>query len=79
MSPPMVRRGRRYLVQSKTNFTIQYGSRVPYRMCAIVQTRHPGESRLSGLEVLSLLLLGIECHADNSSERFHTVPTLTLG
>lgn len=69
----MKRRGRPYGVQIETRFTIQYGYGIPYRTCAIIQPRHPGESKLSVLEVLSLLLLAIECYEIAPNEDFYTV------
>ncbi|MCJ1265271.1 hypothetical protein MMC22_005146 [Lobaria immixta] len=72
-SPPMKRRGRLYCVQIVTGFTIQYTYGLPYRTCVIAQPRHPGDMRLSGLEVISLLLLAIESYENAPNERFHTV------
>lgn len=72
-APPMKRRGRPYRVVIPTSFTTQYGDGLPYRMCVIAQPRHPGEMRLSGLEVLSLLLLAMECYEIAPNESFQTV------
>lgn len=52
---------------------IRYGYCVPYRTCAIAQPRHPGDLKVSGLEVVSLLLLAIECYKNAPNELFHTV------
>lgn len=77
-SPPIKGRGRKYHVQIETTFTVQYGFVVPYRTCAIAQARHPGELRVSALEVLSLLLLAIECHNNAPNELVYTVSTTFL-
>lgn len=74
----MKRRGRQYRVHIQTSFTIQHGDVLPYRTCVIPQPRHPGEMRLSGLEILSLLLLAIECYVNAPDERFYTVRTIVL-
>lgn len=72
-TPPMKRRGRNSHVHIQTSFTVQYARGLPYRMCVIPQPRHPGDMRLSGLEVLSLLLLAIESYTNAPNERFHMV------
>ena len=58
-----------------TGFTIQWGRALPYRTCVIAQPRHPGDMRLSGLEILSLLLLALESYENAPDEVVHTVPT----
>lgn len=77
-TPPMKRRGRPYRVQLVTGFTIQYARGLPYRTSVISQPRHPGDLRLSGLEVLSLLLLAMECYENAPNEPFQMVPTIFL-
>ena len=77
-TPPVKRRGRLYGIQIETCVTIQYAHGLPYRTCVIAQPRHPGDMRLSGLEVLSLLLLATECYENAPNERFYTVPTMIL-
>lgn len=74
-TPPMKRHGRSYSDEVETSFLIQYGDGLPYRTCGIAQPRHPGECRLSSLEVLALLLLAIECYENAPKEPYHTVMT----
>ncbi|MCJ1264757.1 hypothetical protein MMC22_004632 [Lobaria immixta] len=72
-TPSMGPRGGSYRVEIRTSFTVQYARGVPHRMCAIAQSRHPGDWTLSGLEVISIVLLAIECYKNAPNEPFQTV------
>lgn len=78
-TPPIKRRGRPYRAQmgDQLHYPIRLGY-IPYRTCVIAQPRHPGDMGLSGLELLCLLLLAMECYENAPNECFQTVPTIIL-
>lgn len=77
-APPMRPRGGSYRAEIRTSFTVQYADGVPHRMCAIAQSRHSGDWKLSGLEVISIVLLAIECYKNAPNEPFQTVIERTI-
>lgn len=77
-TPPIRPRGGSYHVHIRTSFTVQYAHGVPHRMCAIAQSRHPGDWTLSGLEVVSIVLLAIESYKSAPNEPFQTVTEGTI-
>ena len=71
--PKMGFKRRQYYICIDANFLIQYGYTLPYRTCGIAQSRHPGERALSATEVLSLLILAIDCHKKSPDQPSYTV------
>lgn len=72
-TPPIRSRRGSYRVHNRTNFTVQYAHGVPHRMCTIAQSRHPGDWTLSESEVISIVLLAIECYKSAPNKPFQTV------
>ncbi|MCJ1267481.1 hypothetical protein MMC22_007366 [Lobaria immixta] len=76
-SPKMgLKRRRQYHIYIDAAFLIQYGFTLPYRTCGIAQSRHPGELALSATEVLSLLILAIDCHKQTPGQPSYMVRVL---